>query len=28
MITYTQLSIMKATNTCPLGGIIDFYILM
>jgi len=28
MITYTQLPIMKATNTSPLGGIIDLYILM
>jgi hypothetical protein len=28
MIIYTQLPIMKATNTSPLGGIIDFYILM
>ena len=28
MIIYTQLSIMKATNTSPLGGIIDFYMLM
>jgi hypothetical protein len=28
MITYTQLPIMKATNTSPLDGIIDLYILM
>jgi hypothetical protein len=26
MITYTQIPIMKATNTSPLGGIIDLYI--